>query len=89
MNNIYAHPAICATPELIWALQERLGVRAIVEGRRVRLVGEPRPTGRPLGEPPLDLSRLGPTPLVNCNLRCADLHRPPKFWETQPEEDEK
>lgn len=45
-SNIYAHPAICATPELIWALQERLGMRAVVEGRCVRLVGEPRPTER-------------------------------------------
>jgi len=51
MSDIYAHPSMCTTPELIWALQERLGMIAIVEGRRVRLVGEPRPTGRPLKQP--------------------------------------
>lgn len=45
--NIYAHPAITTSPEYIWALQERLGLRAVVEGRRVRLVGEPRWSGRP------------------------------------------
>lgn len=41
-SNIYAHPAICTTPELIWALQERLGMRAVVDGRRVRLEPNPR-----------------------------------------------
>jgi len=51
VSNIYAHPEICTTPELIWALQERLGMRAVVEGRRVRLVGTPRPTGRPINPP--------------------------------------
>ena len=51
MSNIFAHPAITTSPELIWALQDRLGMIAIVEGRRVRLVGEPRPTGRPLKQP--------------------------------------
>lgn len=52
MNNrprcdIYAHPSITTSPEYIWAIQERLGLRAVVEGRRVRLVGEPRWSGRP------------------------------------------
>ena len=45
--NIYAHPAITTSPEYIWAIQERLGLRAVVEGRRVRLVGEPQWSGRP------------------------------------------
>ena len=43
-SNIYAHPAICTTPELIWAIQARLGMRAVVEGRRVRLEPKPRRT---------------------------------------------
>lgn len=32
ISNVYAHPDMCPTPELIWALQERLGLRAVVEG---------------------------------------------------------
>lgn len=51
MSNIYAHPSMCTTPELIWAIQDRLGMRAVIEGRRVRLVGEPKPAGRPLTQP--------------------------------------
>ena len=44
-SNIFAHPAICTTPELIWALQDRLCMRAVVDGRRVRLV--PKPPEKP------------------------------------------
>lgn len=62
MNNIYAHPAMCSDAHTIAALQERLGMRAVVDGRRVRLVGEPRPTGRPL--PCWDNGSRG--------IRCAD-----------------
>lgn len=51
MNNIYAHPAMCSDAHTIAALQERLGMRAVVDGRRVRLDGDPRPTGRPLPAP--------------------------------------
>ncbi len=47
MGEILVHPAITTTPELIWALQERLGLRAVVDGRRVRLIGMPRWCGRP------------------------------------------
>lgn len=46
-TNLYVHPVWTTSPELIWALQERLGLRAVVDGRRVRLVGEPRWSGRP------------------------------------------
>ena len=46
-NNLYAHPSLTTSPELIWALQERLGLRAVVEGRRVRLLGNPQWRGRP------------------------------------------
>lgn len=41
MSDIYAHPAITSSPELILALQERLGLRAIIQGHRVRLVSIP------------------------------------------------
>lgn len=58
---IYAHPAITTSPEYIWALQERLGLRAVVEGRRVRLVGEPQWSGRPA--PPVAVAQ--PLALVN------------------------
>lgn len=50
-SRVFAHPALCTTPDLIWALQERLGMRAVVEGRRVRLIGPPQPAGRPLTAP--------------------------------------
>lgn len=52
---IFAHPAICTSPELVWALQERLGLRAVVEGRRVRMISTTRPTrptDRPTPPPP-------------------------------------
>lgn len=48
---VFAHPTLCGKPELVWALQERLGMRAVVEGRRVRMVGPARPSGRPLAAP--------------------------------------
>ena len=35
MTNLYAHPSLTTSPELIWALQDRLGLRAVVEGRHV------------------------------------------------------
>lgn len=44
MSNIFAHPSMCTTPELIWALQERLDMIAVVESRRVRLEPKPRRT---------------------------------------------
>ena len=47
MNNLYAHPCMTSSPELIRALQERLGLRAVVDGHRVRLVGTPQWRGRP------------------------------------------
>lgn len=46
--NVFAHPALCSSADLIWALQERLGMRAVVEGARVRMIGPARPSGRPL-----------------------------------------
>lgn len=49
--SIFVHPALCASPALIQAMQERLGMRAVVEGRRVRMVGTARPSGRPLAAP--------------------------------------
>jgi len=55
---IYAHPSITTSPEYIWALQERLGLRAVVEGRRVRLVGEPKPAGRPINPPNVERKAL-------------------------------
>ena len=47
MNNLFAHPCMSSSPELIRALQERLGLRAVVDGHRVRLVGTPQWRGRP------------------------------------------
>ena len=47
MTNLYAHPSLTTSPELIWALQDRLGLRAVVEGRHVRLLGNPQWQGRP------------------------------------------
>lgn len=47
MCKIFAHPTMCTTPELIWALQERLGMIAVVEGRRVRLVQKPTEQQKP------------------------------------------
>lgn len=44
MSNIYAHPTTTTSPGQIQALQERLGLRAIVQGHRVHLVGTPRPS---------------------------------------------
>lgn len=41
MNNLYAHPTITSSPDLIQALQEHLGLRAIVQGSRVQLVDIP------------------------------------------------
>jgi hypothetical protein len=41
MNNLYAHPTITSSPDLIQALQERLGLLAIVQGSRVQLVDIP------------------------------------------------
>lgn len=51
MADIYIHPAITSSPGLVRALEERLGIRAVVEGKRVRLVGPPQPAGRPLAAP--------------------------------------
>ena len=41
MSNLYVHPTITSSPDLIQALQARLGLRAIVQGHRVRLVSIP------------------------------------------------
>ena len=41
MSDIYAHPTMTSSPDLIRALQERLGLRAIIQGHRVRLVPFP------------------------------------------------
>ena len=41
MSNIYAHPTMTSSPDLVQALQERLGLRAIVQGSRVQLVNTP------------------------------------------------
>ena len=41
MSDIYAHPTITSSPDLIQALQEHLGLRAIVQGSRVQLVNTP------------------------------------------------
>ena len=41
MSDIYAHPTMTSSPDLIRALQERLGLRAIIQGHRVRLVSIP------------------------------------------------
>lgn len=38
MATLYAHPTITSSPDLIRALQTRFGLRAIVEGARVRLI---------------------------------------------------
>lgn len=41
MSDIYAHPTITSSPDLIQALQDRFGLRAIVQGHRVRLIQIP------------------------------------------------
>lgn len=41
MSTVYAHPTMTSSPDLIQALQDRLGLRAIIQGRRVRLVSIP------------------------------------------------
>lgn len=41
MSNLYAHPVITSSPDLILALQERHGLRAIVQGSRVQLLNIP------------------------------------------------
>ena len=38
MSNIYLHPCLCSDPMTIWAAEEVLRMRAVVEGQRVRLV---------------------------------------------------
>ena len=38
MSNVYLHPCLCSDPMTIWAAEEVLRMRAIVEGHRVRLV---------------------------------------------------
>ena len=46
-HNLYAHPTLIRNPDSILALQCRLGLRAVPDGHRVRLVGwvrRPRPT---------------------------------------------
>lgn len=55
MADIYIHPSITSSPGLVRALEERLGMHAIVRGRRVRLfyrfrrAGPAHPTGEPRG----------------------------------------
>ena len=41
MDNLFAHPSITSSPELIRDLQDRLGVLARADGHRVRLVAAP------------------------------------------------
>ena len=41
MSTVYAHPTMTSSPDLIQALQDRLGLRAIIQGRRVKLVSIP------------------------------------------------
>jgi len=38
MSNVYLHPCLCSDPMTIWAAEEVLRMRAVVEGHRVRLV---------------------------------------------------
>jgi len=40
---IYLHPALTGDPLLVWAVQETMRMRAIVEGHRVRLVPRAEP----------------------------------------------
>lgn len=44
MSNVYLHPCLCSDPMTIWAAEEVLRMRAVVEGRRVRLVPRSEPT---------------------------------------------
>ena len=48
MSNIYAHPTMTSSTDHIWALQQRLGLRAVIEGHRVRMVGPAPLADRPL-----------------------------------------
>lgn len=41
MLQIYAHPTITSRPEIILALETRRGLRAVVQGRHVRLIRTP------------------------------------------------
>lgn len=43
-GNIYAHPAVTTTPAKFMAMQASTGLRAIVDGHRIRLI---QPAGQP------------------------------------------
>lgn len=45
MADIYVHPTITSNPLGVTRLQQATGLRAIVQGHRVRLVGTPRQPG--------------------------------------------
>lgn len=51
MSNIYVHPTMTSSPGLIQVLQQRLGMFALIQGTRVRLVNPSRPTDRPTPQP--------------------------------------
>ncbi len=44
---INLHPALARDPALVAAMQERTGLRAVAQGRSIRLVGTPAWQGRP------------------------------------------
>lgn len=43
MSNIYLHPCLCSDPMTIWAAEEVMRMRAVVEGHRVQLVPRAEP----------------------------------------------
>ena len=47
---IYIHPEFTRKTELVAALEWRLGMTATIDGHRVRMVGKPKPKGRPMPE---------------------------------------
>lgn len=51
MSNIYVHPTMTSSPGLIQVLQQRLGMFALIQGTRVRLVNPTRPTDRTTHQP--------------------------------------
>lgn len=59
---VFAHPELCTSPDLIRALWERLGMLAVVDGHRVRLIGVAKPRGQPLYIPTPE--SCGPLKLV-------------------------
>ena len=70
MSDIYAHPTITSSPDFVQALQERLGLLAIVQGSRVQLVDIP-PRWRYRDE--LDLTRQGDPRRKTARVSVADI----------------